>query len=222
MSAPLLECHQLACARDGRFLFENLSFHVGAGDLLQIEGPNGCGKTTLLRMLVSLFPDFSGQILWRGRSISADKHHFLSNLLFLGHLPGVKKTLTPRENLQFLSSLRQNLSLGDIDSALEKVGLYGYEDIPGYQLSAGQLRRVALARLHVSKALLWVLDEPFTAIDQQGVNRLEKLLLEHASNGGCVVFTTHQKSSMNTVRRIALRDYIPVGESSVEIGEHDV
>ncbi|MFT7223851.1 MAG: heme exporter protein A [Cellvibrionaceae bacterium] len=216
-----MECRKLACERDGRILFQDLDFTVDEGSLMQIEGPNGCGKTTLLRALVSLFPDITGQILWRGSPIDKNRYEFLFNLLFLGHLPGIKKNLTPRENLRFLSSLHQTLSIENIDQALEKVGLYGYEDVPGYRLSAGQLRRIALARLHLSSANLWILDEPFTAIDQQGVANLETLLLKHTRAGGSVIFTTHQASSLKEVHRLSLVEYLPTGTRSMQAGHAD-
>jgi len=206
---PLLEFNDLACERDGRVLFAGLNATIDAGDLVQIEGPNGAGKTTLLRAITGLLPDYEGDILWRGQGIEQYRVQYLAELLFLGHLPGVKKTLSPRENLAFLSCLHQGADMGAIDSSLEKVGLYGYEDVPGHQLSAGQLRRVALARLYLSHAPIWVLDEPFTAIDKQGVAKLEALFVEHAARGGCVILTTHQTPSLPKLKRIDLQAYAP-------------
>jgi len=217
-SSILLQCVALACERDGRMLFENLDLSVSIGDIVQIEGPNGCGKTTLLRALTTLLPDYEGEIHWRGECIRRVRQDYLSNLLFIGHLPGVKNTLTPRENLAFLSSLHHNASLADIDSALAQVGLYGYEDMPGHQLSAGQLRRIALARLPLSRARIWVLDEPYTAIDKQGVANLEALFVEHANRGGCVIMTSHQAPSIKQLKRVTLQDYSPAHQA-VEAGE---
>ena len=208
-SSILLECKALACERDGRVLFEHLDLSVSAGDVVQIEGPNGCGKTTLLRALTTLLPDYEGNIHWRGESIRRVRRDYLANLLFIGHLPGVKNTLTPRENLAFLTRLHQNASLADIDEALAQVGLYGYEDMPGHQLSAGQLRRIALARLYLSRARVWVLDEPYTAIDKQGIANLEALLIEHARLGGCVIMTTHQSPSIEQLKKVTLQEYFP-------------
>jgi heme exporter protein A len=206
---PLISCKQLACERDGRVLFHKLDMVINAGDIVQIEGPNGCGKTTLLRALTTLLPDYDGEIHWKGDSIKQVRSDYLAHLLFIGHLPGVKKTLTPRENLHFLMRLHQPVVLDDIDHALSKVGLYGYEDMPGHQLSAGQLRRVGLARLYLSKAPLWVLDEPYTAIDKQGVANLENLFADHAAAGGCVILTTHQNPSIEGIKQIALHNYAP-------------
>ncbi len=208
-SSVLLECQQLSCERDGRVLFHQLDLVVNTGDVVQIEGPNGCGKTTFLRALTTLLPDYQGSIQWQGESIQRARTNYLANLLFIGHLPGVKKTLTPRENLIFLTHLHQTADINAIDKALAKVGLYGYEEMPGHQLSAGQLRRVALARLYLSKAPVWVLDEPYTAIDKQGISHLETLFVEHAANGGCVVLTTHQSPSIDNLKRIQLEHYSP-------------
>ena len=208
-SSPLITCNDLACERDGRVLFSQLNLVVNAGDVVQIEGPNGCGKTTFLRAVTTLLSDYEGEIQWRGQSIHRVRTDYLANLLFIGHLPGVKKTLTPRENLQFLTRLHQQADNQAIEQALQKVGLYGYEDMPGHQLSAGQLRRVGLARLYLSKAPVWVLDEPYTAIDKQGVAELEKLFLQHASNGGCVILTTHQSPSIEGLKRLPLNEYSP-------------
>jgi len=207
---PLIELRNLACERDGRVLFTGLDATVNTGELVQIEGPNGSGKTTLLRAITGLLPDYEGSILWRGEPIEQKRVEYLAELLFLGHLPGVKKTLSPRENLAFLSRLHQAVDIDAIDSSLEKVGLYGYEDVPGHQLSAGQLRRIALARLYFSRAPIWILDEPFTAIDKQGVANLEALFTEHANRGGCVILTTHQTPALEKLKRIDLQAYSPL------------
>lgn len=212
-SSVLLECKALACERDGRILFEQLDLVVNSGDVVQIEGPNGCGKTTLLRALTTLLPDYEGEITWQGESIRNNRREYLSNLLFIGHLPGVKNTLTPRENLSFLAQLQRDVSLEQIDAALANVGLYGYEDMPGHQLSAGQLRRIALARLYLSHAQVWVLDEPYTAIDKQGVANLEALFVEHAEQGGCVIMTTHQSPSIQQLKKVTLQEYSPINRA---------
>jgi heme exporter protein A len=177
----VLEVHSLSLERGGRQLFTDLSFAVLPGHLLQIEGSNGAGKTSLIRILSGLSRyGFEG---------SVTRH---TPLLYLGHHAGVKALLTPRENLSWHVGGEGDYSNGQIEDALAKVGLYGYEDVPSHALSAGQHRRVNLARLYLSQSPLWVLDEPFTAIDKSGVLELETLLVEHVERGGAVVMTSHQ------------------------------
>lgn len=205
----MLELRDLRCERDERCLFSGLQLALGAGDIVQIEGPNGSGKTTLLRILTTVSADFSGEILWQGQPLRSVRHDYLSQLLFIGHLPGVKKSLTPRENLSWYAGISRLLPRCPVDEALAAVGLYGYEDLACHALSAGQLRRVALARLYLSPARVWILDEPFTAIDKQGVSNLEALMQRHVAGGGCIVLTTHQDLGVAGVRRLNLLDFRP-------------
>lgn len=184
-----LHATEIAAERDGRWLFRALSFAVSAGDVLRVEGANGAGKTTLLRILAGLDQDFDGQVAWPLAAGAA--RPWRDDVLFLGHLPGLKGTLTARENLGWLAQLRGKPSRMDMGVALQRVGLAGYGDVPVATLSAGQKRRVALARLHLEDAPLWILDEPFTAIDRAGVVALEELLAAHARAGGAVIVTTH-------------------------------
>ena len=190
----LLQVNNLSCVREDRTLFEHLSFSVAPGDLVQIEGPNGVGKTSLLRLLTGLSQPFAGEVCWNGENIRHCRDEYHANLLYLGHQPGVKAALTPFENLKFYQQLHHpQQTETDLWQILARVGLAGFEEYPTGQLSAGQQRRVALARLWLSqKAALWILDEPFTAIDKQGVKVLEQLFLEHAERGGMVILTTHQ------------------------------
>lgn len=201
-----LEARQLACERDGRWLFEGLDLTVRSGEILRIEGPNGSGKTTLLKILAGQLGEYEGELYWNGTSLRKAREQFLANLLYLGHSPGVKAGLSPLENLAWYQAL--NGDKGSEEQRLEalaKVGLNGFEDVVAGQLSAGQQRRVALARLTLTRRALWVLDEPFTAIDRQGVTALEAQLAAHVQAGGCVLLTTHHTLAVtSTVRCVQL------------------
>ena len=205
----MLEVSNLTAIRDDRVLFENLQFEIKPGELVQIEGRNGTGKTTLLRIVTGLGDREEGIIKWKGEEVEKSRDVFHQDLLFLGHQTGVKRELTALENLRFYQSIQNNRSSDEeIFTALTQVGLAGREDVPVAQLSAGQQRRVALARLWLSKQILWILDEPLTAIDKQGVKVLESLFASHADNGGIVVLTTHQDmfSDSPKLRKIKLGD----------------
>ena len=183
--SALLSATGLSLTRGGRDLFRELSFAVMPGHLVQVTGANGAGKTSLLRILSGLSRyGFDGEVT---RSVPQ---------LYLGHLSAVKGLLTPRENLEWHVGGEGTYSLEQIDHALEQVGLYGYEDVPSHNLSAGQHRRVNLARLYLTDAPLWLLDEPFTAIDREGVADLEALIVNHVGGGGAVVLTSHQALSV--------------------------
>jgi heme exporter protein A len=188
-SPHLLDATDLAAERDGRCLFSALSLQLGSGDVLRVEGANGTGKTTLLRILAGLDQDFSGRIAWP--VAAAAQRPWREDVLYLGHLPGVKGALSAAENLEWLAALRGRKPAVAVADALQRIGLAGYEDVPVASLSAGQKRRVALARLFLEAAPVWILDEPFTAIDRQGVGELEAALAAHARDGGCVIVTTH-------------------------------
>ena len=190
----LLQVNNLSCVREDRTLFEHLSFSVAPGDLVQIEGPNGVGKTSLLRLLTGLSQPFAGEVCWNGENIRHCRDEYHANLLYLGHQPGVKAALTPFENLKFYQQLHHPQQIViDLWQILARVGLAGFEENPTGQRSAGQQRRVSLARLWRSqKPALWILEELFTAIDKQGVKVLEQLFLAHAERGGMVILTTHQ------------------------------
>ncbi|OED41408.1 hypothetical protein ACH42_14170 [Endozoicomonas sp. (ex Bugula neritina AB1)] len=189
----MLEVIQLSCERDDRLLFSDLSFSLASGDILQVEGRNGAGKTTLLRILAGLASGYSGDIHWNDQPLHKVYADFRLDCYFLGHRPGLKLELTPMENLYWRLQITNNTPNESVLLAsLEKVQLAGFEDIPCSHLSAGQLRRVALAGLLASKARLWILDEPFTAIDVDGVAWLEGLLYEHSAKGGMVMVTSHQ------------------------------
>ena len=202
---PLIQAKQLTCIREDRVLFEHLSFAIHPGDIVQVEGPNGAGKTSLLRLLAGLSMPYDGEIYYLDQSIHLQAERYYQDLLYLGHMPGVKGELTAQENLAFNLALHgQNPELAE--ETLANVNLLGFEDCHASHLSAGQHRRIALARLWQNNAKVWILDEPFTAIDKQGVAALEQLFIEHANNGGCVILTTHQDLAMpaELVRKITL------------------
>jgi len=214
LSSPLLSANELTCIREDRILFEALEVKINAGDIVQVEGPNGAGKTSLLRILAGLSQPYEGEVLFNKQAISKNRELFHQNLLYLGHLAGVKCEMTAQENLSFNLALH-GLNASTINSdhinriaedTLEEVNLLGFEDALASHLSAGQHRRIALARLWQSTAPIWILDEPFTAIDKLGVKKLEQLFLHHAEQGGCVILTTHQDLSLakEKVKKITL------------------
>ena len=206
----MLEVDCLGCERDDRPLFSDLSFSLSPGEILQIEGRNGAGKTTLLRIIAGLSVDYSGEIFWHSRPLVDVLAEFRLSCFFLGHKPGLKLELTPVENLRWRLQLANTYPQPrKIFYALRQVQLAGYENIPCSHLSAGQLRRVALAGLLASEARLWILDEPFTAIDANGVSWLEQRLLTHVEQGGMALVTSHQslQIAVGRLRKIALEKY---------------
>jgi len=191
-TAICIEARDLSLERDGRQLFSAINFQVLAGEILQVDGDNGAGKTSLLRILAGVSRlGYAGQLLTGGQPLAEVRSQYNENLLYIGHNSAVKTTLTAQENLAWSQSLAARQSI-DVSSALAKVGLYGYEQVLCQNLSAGQQRRVALARLYLSSASVWILDEPFTAIDKRGVAQLEALFVEHVKGGGTLVLATHQ------------------------------
>jgi len=194
----MLECIDLECIRGDRVLFTGLNFTVQSGELIHVKGVNGSGKTSLLRILCGLMLQAEGEVHWNGGNIRKLKEEYQRELLYLGHLPGIKADLTALENLRVNNALSGNpISEEDAWKALGKIGLKGREDLPARVLSQGQQRRVALARLLVSKAKVWILDEPFTALDIKAVAALQDVLSNHVTNNGMVILTTHQEFSIS-------------------------
>ncbi len=194
---PVLRAVSLSCERDQRRLFKDLSFQLHAGQMLRVCGPNGSGKSSLLRLLCGLARPAAGQVELYGRSLMGARSQLPPGLLWIGHAPGIKAVLTVEENLAWLGALHTPGAWAPIGPALAAVGLRGFEDVPCHALSAGQQRRVALARLYLRDVpMLWLLDEPFTALDAQGTAHLEAHLANHCENGGTVVLTTHHKLTL--------------------------
>ncbi|MGE0624659.1 MAG: cytochrome c biogenesis heme-transporting ATPase CcmA [Pseudomonadales bacterium] len=194
MADALLTVRGLGCVRDGRTLFRALDLSVGEGECVALLGPNGSGKSTLLRAVAGLFVDVEGEIE-------------VSELAYLGHRPGVSLSLSPLENLRWYAGLEPTgpgVEPAALISLLERVGLAGYEDVRCQHLSAGQQRRVALSRLMLDRARLWLLDEPFTALDTDGQALVRSLLVSHAASGGAAVCATHQDLGVPGTRELHL------------------
>ena len=193
MSDKLLEVSDLCVERGDRLLFENLKLQIAAGRILEVSGPNGSGKTSLLRTLAGLIHPTSGRFSWRGEAVTS-AHTFSDELLYVGHKSAISMQLTPHENLRtfVLAQGKVNIEDDELLQALSDVGLSSYEDELCSRLSAGQKRRVGLARIRFTKSPLWLLDEPFTAIDTKGVKTLCTWIDEFVTAGGAVIFTTHQ------------------------------
>jgi heme exporter protein A len=192
-----LQIRSLSCTRGDRTLFRALDFELGPGELLYVKGHNGSGKTTLLRALAGLLLPEQGEILWAGRNIRGLREEYARHLLYLGHLNGIKGDLTAVENLRIGAVLDgYDLSEARAWELLGEIGLKGHEDLPSKHLSQGQKRRVALARLLANDARLWILDEPFTALDVAAVDLLQSVIRRHVAAGGMAVLTTHQEVAM--------------------------
>lgn len=205
-----LQLNQIACQRGDKLLLQGLNVAWQSGDFIQIEGYNGIGKTSLLRILAGLSRPLAGEVVWNGFAIQQNREEYHHNLLYLGHQAGIKPELTAWENLRFYQQTSQSQQGDEILwQSLEKVGLIGREDLPASQLSAGQQKRIALARLWISQAPLWILDEPFTAIDKTGVKLLTSLFEQHAEQGGIVILTSHQEIESKRLKKVNLAQFQP-------------
>ncbi len=201
----LLSARQLSCIRQDRVLFEQLDLQLHAGEVLQIAGKNGAGKSSLLRILAGLVDPEDGEICYQQQPLSHSADDYADNLCFIGHLAGVQPQLTALENLAFWRACFA-LAPADDWALLAQLGLAGLEDIPCQQLSAGQQRRVSLARLWLTTAQIWILDEPFTALDQGAIAALTRRIAAHCEAGGAVLLTSHQPVEVpgHVVRQLIL------------------
>jgi heme exporter protein A len=187
----------LSCARGDKRLFSGVSFSLQPGQWLHLEGNNGVGKTSLLRLVCGLSALEEGEMTWNHQAVSKDLQTFRANLAYLGHQLALKDDLTPLENLQTDAAIvGRPLTASDAMQALAQMGLRGRENLPVRVLSQGQKRRTALARLLVSSAQLWVLDEPFVALDTMAQNSLTEVIKAHLTKQGMVLFTSHQAVSL--------------------------
>jgi heme exporter protein A len=200
-TAPILEARAITCVRGDRELFSRLDLQVSAGECLHIRGENGVGKTSLLRLLTGLAPPESGEVLWNGVPIKKESSEYHSKLLFLGHRDALKEDLTALENLRMYAAI-DGIDLTDVEafSTLWRFGLKGREDLPVNCLSAGQKKRVLMARMLTRRAQVWILDEPFNALDTQAVLELQSLIGQHLEGNGLVVLTSHQPLAISNLR----------------------
>ncbi len=194
MSA-LLQTHDLSCVKDDRVLFEDMNLSLSPGQILLVEGKNGSGKTSLLRILTGLSLPESGEVWWKGKPISEVGADYYEQVNYVGHHDGNKRDLTCLENLRLVQAMGKPLPI-DLDDALEKVNLYRFGDNYVATLSAGQKRRLALARLVVTEARLWIMDEPFTSLDKASMAMFQEMFESHLANDGVIVMTSHHDIEM--------------------------
>ena len=195
----MLNVSSLQCIRGDRCLFQDVGFSLETGELLHLHGHNGSGKTTLLRTLCGLVLPAAGEISWDGESIRELGEEFTQHVLYIGHKNAIKDDLTGLENLM-ISSVLDGYPIEEKQAwqALDDIGLMGFEDLPTKVLSQGQKRRVALSRLLVTRAKLWILDEPFVALDKAAVALLQDVIRNHIAEGGMAILTTHQDVELTT------------------------
>ncbi len=188
----ILTVKNLFIEKGEHMLFKQLSFEICSGDILQVRGINGSGKTSLLRTLAGIAYIQQGAVLWNKKSIKDHKESYYEDLIYIGHKYGIKHDLTALENIQFMHSQAKSHSKPSLRDITIKMGLEGKEQLLTRDLSAGQKKRVALARLLMLENPLWILDEPFSAIDSSGVELIHDLMLSHQSKGGLIIYTSHQ------------------------------
>ena len=189
--------NNLECIRQNNILFKGLNLTMEDGGLLQINGANGSGKSSLLQICTGLIQVTTGEVLWNNININQYRYEFQSNILYIGHANAIKATLTVEENMRIIHSLTGSKSKINYSTILKKIGMSNMNKIFTYNMSAGQKRRLGLTRLFMTKSKLWFLDEPFNALDKEGKKIIENLIISHCDNGGITIFTTHQRMEIN-------------------------
>ena len=205
-AGPALRADNLHLWRGTRHVLRGLTFSAAAGEMVHVRGPNGCGKTSLLRTLAGFLWPEEGQLYWDERPVDADRDGYCAALAYLGHENALKADMTPYENLRYASSVRHPTSPDQVLEVLERLGVSAQRDLPVRSLSAGQRRRVAMARVMLAGAKLWLLDEPFTNLDVRGVADLAGIVARHVQDGGIAILTTHSEIDLpaGTVRNLEL------------------
>ena len=210
MSDAVFSASDLTCLRGERLVFAGLAFALREGEALLLVGPNGSGKSSLLRLMALLLRPFRGEFSWRGEAVAEDPDAHRMRLRYVGHLDGVKPVLTCHESLTFWAALDGAPEPGRrAAAALERIGLERLAEVPGRYLSAGQKRRLNLARLLLLPAPLWLLDEPTNGLDAAATRRLEAALAEHRGAGGMVVASTHTPLALPGAATLHLDDFTP-------------
>jgi len=188
---PSLRVEDVHVWRGERHVLQGVNFEIQPGNLLHIAGSNGAGKTTLLRVVCGLIAPEMGEVLWQGRNIRTDRESFQASFAFAAHDAALKADLTALENLRFTIGLRRSAATPELLDAMQRTGSHEYANLPARVLSAGQRRRVAMARVLASRVPLWLLDEPFSNLDAAGVTVISALIDEHVAGGGAAVIVAH-------------------------------
>jgi len=191
-----LDVAGLSCIRNDQLLFDDLDFSVSSGEVMQIDGPNGSGKTSLLRIISGLATPETGQIKWKNTLIQDTRAQLNNDLVYIGHSNGIKKELTPIENLRVARALSSTNFQTSDEEALDYMGLSTFADVPVRKLSSGQRRRVTLSRLLTIKARLWLLDEPFNSLDEDSRQLVKDMICHHSDTGGITIMVTHEQTGI--------------------------